>query len=150
MKNDFPLTAELVDTEAASVERVAQILKLMKPPLAVPKDAERGPRMFELSVAGLPGESDTRYLVQVPPEYDPLRHYPAIVTLADVTASPEQMLDFWAGPFEQGKSWRAARSGDTARIHHDCGRLAATASIVVRLLGSRAPCRAWCAARCVP
>ena len=96
--------AELVDTEAASVERVAQILKLMKPPLTVPKDAERGPRMFELSVAGLPGESDTRYLVQLPPEYDPLRQYPTIVTLADVTASPEQMLDFWAGPFEQEKA----------------------------------------------
>ena len=30
--------------KAASVERVAQILKLMKPPLDVPKDAERGPR----------------------------------------------------------------------------------------------------------
>jgi pimeloyl-ACP methyl ester carboxylesterase len=103
----FPIMAELVDTEAASVERVAQILKLMKPPLTTPKDAEPPtgypPRMFELSVAGLPGESDTGYLVQLPPEYDPLRHYPAIVTLADVTASPEQMLDFWAGAFEKDK-----------------------------------------------
>jgi hypothetical protein len=100
----IPLATELLDTEAASVERVAQILKLMKPPLAVPKDAERGPRMFELTVAGLPGESDSRYVVQLPPEYDPLRHYPAIVTLAGSSATPLQMLDFWAGAFEKEKA----------------------------------------------
>jgi pimeloyl-ACP methyl ester carboxylesterase len=100
----LPLMTELVDTEAASVERVAQILKLMKPPLAVPQNSDRGPRMFELSVTGLPGESDARYLVQLPPEYDPLRHYPAIVTLADLSASPEQMLDFWAGRFEKERA----------------------------------------------
>jgi acetyl esterase/lipase len=91
---------ELFDTEAASVERVAQILKLMKPPLSVPKEAERGSGTYELPVAGLPGETDSRYLVQLPPEYDPLRHYPTIVTLADVVAMPEQMLDYWAGPID--------------------------------------------------
>jgi pimeloyl-ACP methyl ester carboxylesterase len=98
------VATELVDTEAATVERVAQILKLMKPPLEVPKDAERGPRMFELPVSGLPGESDSRYVVQLPPEYDPLRHYPTIVTLADGAATPERMLDFWAGPLDKEKS----------------------------------------------
>ena len=56
----------------------------------MPKDAERGPRMFELSVAGLPGESDTRYFVQLPPEYDPLRHYPTIVALADARRRPSR------------------------------------------------------------
>ena len=94
---------ELRDMEAASVERVAQILKLMKPPLEAPKDAERGPRMFELTVAGLPGESDARYFVQLPPEYDPLRHYPTIVTLADAgVARANARLLGRAG--EQGKS----------------------------------------------
>ena len=38
--------------------------------------------MYELTIAGLPGEGDARYFVQLPPEYDPLRHYPTIVTLA--------------------------------------------------------------------
>ena len=73
--------------------RQAQILKLMKPPLEVPKDAERSERVYELKVAGLPGESDIRYIVQVPLEYDPLRHYPTIVTLADAGVAPEQMID---------------------------------------------------------
>jgi hypothetical protein len=96
--NRLQLASELRDMEGATVERVAQILKLMKPPLVVPKEAERGPRLYEFEVAGLTDESDLQYFVQLPPEYDPLRHYPTIVTLADADVSPEQMLDFWAGP----------------------------------------------------
>jgi pimeloyl-ACP methyl ester carboxylesterase len=92
------LAGELVDMEGATVERVAQILKLMKPPMASAKQAERGPGLFELSFRGMTGEGDGRYLVQLPPEYDPLRHYPAIVALADAGVTPEQMLDYWAGP----------------------------------------------------
>ena len=37
--------------EGASVERVAQILKLMKPPLDVPKEAQRGPRLLRIDGA---------------------------------------------------------------------------------------------------
>ena len=36
------MAADLHDMEGASIERVAQILKLMKPPLDVPKESERG------------------------------------------------------------------------------------------------------------
>ncbi len=95
--------AELHDAEVATADNVAQILKLMKPPLDIPKEAYRGPRMFELTVPGLQGQgdparADTRYVIQLPPEYDPLRHYPTIVALADSGVTPEQMLDFWAGP----------------------------------------------------
>jgi hypothetical protein len=114
------LASELQDNEGASVERVAQILKLMKPPLDVPEKpavagvSDAGPepsssgtgqgegaspsRMYELTVPGLPGEADGRYVVQLPPEYDPLRQYPTIISLADAGVTPEQMLDFWAGP----------------------------------------------------
>jgi pimeloyl-ACP methyl ester carboxylesterase len=96
-QNRSKLAADVHDMEGASIERIAQILKLMKPPLDVTKDAERAPRLFELTVPGLSGNQDIRYLVQVPLEYDPLRHYPTIVTLPDAGVTPEQMLDFWAG-----------------------------------------------------
>jgi pimeloyl-ACP methyl ester carboxylesterase len=112
-ENRAPLASELGDIEAATVERVAQILKLMKPPLDVPAGAEHGPQEYELVVRGLAGESDTRYLVQLPPEYDPLRRYPTIVALADASASPEQMLDFWAGPVD--KERKTARLGQGTR-----------------------------------
>jgi pimeloyl-ACP methyl ester carboxylesterase len=97
-QNRAKTASEIHDIEGASIERVAQMLKLMKPPLEATKQSERGPRLHELTVTGMPGEADVRYLVQLPPEYDPLRHYPTIVTLADSGVKPEQMIDFWAGP----------------------------------------------------
>lgn len=105
---------ELHDMEGASVERVAQILKLMKPPVETAKEAQRGKGMFELTVAGLPDEADFRYVVQLPPEYDPLRHYPTIVTLGDAGVTPEQMLDFWAGPADEAR--KGERMGQATRF----------------------------------
>jgi pimeloyl-ACP methyl ester carboxylesterase len=107
------LANELHDMESATIERVAQILKLMKPPIDVPKDAVRGPGLYELTVRGLTGESDSRYFIQLPPEYDPLRHYPTIVTLADAGVTAEQMLDFWAGPANAEKG--GERLGQASR-----------------------------------
>lgn len=92
------IARELHDIESASVERVAQILKLMKPPTDVLESARRGPGQYEFAVPGLEGEGDSRYFIQLPPDYDPLRHYPTIVTLADAGVDPQQMLDYWAGP----------------------------------------------------
>ncbi len=90
--------AELHDMEGASVERVAQMLKLMKPPNDTPKETLRGPGQYEFTLPGLENEPDFRYVIQLPPEYDPLRHYPTLVALADIGVSAEQMLDFWSGP----------------------------------------------------
>jgi pimeloyl-ACP methyl ester carboxylesterase len=89
--------------EGATVERVAQILKLMKPPLETPKEAERGAGQYELTVAGVADESDVRYVAQLPPEYDPLRRYPTVVVLPDDGVSIDQVLDFWAGPADKEK-----------------------------------------------
>jgi hypothetical protein len=97
------LASDLHDMEGATVERVAQILKLMKPPLDVPEGAQLGPRLYELSVPGLPGQADFRYFIQLPPEYDPLRHYSTIVTLAEAGVRPEQAMDFWAGAADEAR-----------------------------------------------
>ncbi len=112
-QNRAKLVSEVQDMEGASIERIAQMLKLMKPPLEATKQTERGPGMHELHATGLPGKADARYVVQLPPEYDPLRHYPTIVTLCDSGSSPEQMIDFWAGPADKEKS--TDRSGQATR-----------------------------------
>jgi pimeloyl-ACP methyl ester carboxylesterase len=112
-QNRNKLLSDIHDVEGASIERVAQLLKLMRPPLDVSKDAERNQLTFELSVAGAEGEGDVRYLVQLPPEYDPLRYYPTVVTLGDVGVSPEQMLDFWAGPIDRQRA--SERLGQATR-----------------------------------
>ncbi len=131
-ENRAALANELHDMEGATVERVAQILKLMKPPLEEPRDTDQPPRagsgdprttgsedprttavgqsMYELSVQGLPGENDARYLLQLPPEYDPLRQYPTIVVLPDAGVTPEQMLDFWSGPIDEKTGQRLGQA----------------------------------------
>jgi hypothetical protein len=110
-QNRLKIGSDVHDTEGASIERIAQILKLMKPPLDVPENSERSQGMYELKIAGLPGEQDVRYVIQLPPEYDPLRRYPTIVTLPDVGVAPEQMLDFWSGRLDQN----GARLGQATR-----------------------------------
>ena len=92
------IVGELADQPGATVPRVAQLLKLMKPPLDVPDDAKRGPGFYEFTVPGLPGEKDAGYFIQLPPEYDPLRRYPVIIALADAGVPPEAEIEFWAGP----------------------------------------------------
>jgi pimeloyl-ACP methyl ester carboxylesterase len=103
-QNRSSLAAELRDMEGATVERVAQILKLMKPPIETAKGAERGRAQYEFELPGLPDEPDFRYVIQLPPEYDPLRHYPTIVALSDAGVAAEQVLDFWTGPPDPAKS----------------------------------------------
>jgi hypothetical protein len=51
--------------------------------------------------------------VQLPPEYDPLRRYPTIITLPDAGVTAEQMLDYWAGPVNQEKA--SERLGQATR-----------------------------------
>ena len=51
------------------------------------------------------------YYVQLPPEYDPYRLYPAIVTLNGEATTAGQQIDWWAGP--RGKN--GARLGQATR-----------------------------------
>ena len=93
---------ELIDTvrsrEGASVERVAQLLAHMVPPWEIPEKASQGHGVYELTAPGKSESGDFRYTVQLPPEYDPYRRYPTLVVLCGAYNSPQQELDFWAGP----------------------------------------------------
>jgi predicted esterase len=95
--------------EGASPALVAQVLANMKPPVAVdPPEEEGQPYAFE--VPGLSSSSPAiRCLVQLPPEYDPHRRYPAILTLHGPGFTPEQQIDWWAGPRVKG-GWRAGQA----------------------------------------
>ncbi|MEN0109213.1 MAG: peptidase [Planctomycetota bacterium] len=114
----------LRDNRAATVERVAELLRRIEPPLPL---EERGddslaederdatpdapPGEHELSVTV--GERTVRSLVQLPAEYDPLRRYPAVVALVDQGQRAESMLDHWAGGVrgELGRVGQARRNG---------------------------------------
>ncbi|HEV3022397.1 MAG TPA: peptidase, partial [Pirellulales bacterium] len=55
------------------------------------------PGFYELQVDGLAGEPQVSYYVQLPPEYDPHRLYPTVVTLRGAGTTPQLQIDWWAG-----------------------------------------------------
>lgn len=116
---------ELPDLPPPDVGKVADVLALPSPPAGKPGGDESVPPMtvaqpgnatglFELSVAsGLSEDPQLKYWVQLPPEYDPYRRYPCIVTLNGGT-TPLQQIDWWAGTYNadaQTRYGQATRHG---------------------------------------
>jgi pimeloyl-ACP methyl ester carboxylesterase len=84
--------------EGSTCEMVARLVAHMKPPIDSPEPDEDKPGFYELSVPALDREEPSvKYYVQLPPEYDPYRRYPMVVTLNGVGTTPLQQLDWWAG-----------------------------------------------------
>ncbi|MBM4005200.1 MAG: peptidase [Planctomycetes bacterium] len=93
-----PILAELEALEGSDPANVARLIAQMKPllnPQQLPKPIEPG--LFEFSIPGLPGDPSITYLVQLPPEYDPYRRYPCVVTLGNVGVAPLDQLRWWTG-----------------------------------------------------
>ena len=93
--NRDPLLESLGSQQGASPKYVAELLAHMKPPIATP--AQQKPGFFKLEIHGIANEPDVAYYVQLPPEYDPYRKYPTIVTLNAAGTTPEMQIDWWAG-----------------------------------------------------
>ncbi len=86
------------------------LIQVKKPLLREPADARDGSPVGPLptvdGIAGLlkvqtPGLSEDptiTYFVQLPPEYDPYRRYPVIITMNGAGTTPLQQIDWWAGP----------------------------------------------------
>jgi predicted esterase len=92
------LVRQLGGQEGASPQQIARLVAHMKPPLDTPGEALVEAGLYKLSVpVGVEREPDVTSYVQLPPEYDPLVRYPAIVTLNGAGTTPENQLDWWAG-----------------------------------------------------
>ncbi len=91
------LLQSIESAEGADVPDVAKLLAHMKPPWEVPSEAGQGHDLFELTAPGKTEFGDFRYLVQLPPEYDPYHRYPTLIALNGAYNTPEQELNFWAG-----------------------------------------------------
>ncbi len=76
------------------LEGLTRIIQLMPPPL---HDDHRRPEANPIihRVAGDLNPEPTDYMVLLPPEYHPLRSYPAVVSLHD-GRGPRRAIDWWA------------------------------------------------------
>ncbi len=91
------LRDKMLTEEAAAPERVAQILEHMRPPVALPTADTERPGYYEITIPGIESEPEFTYSLQLPPEYDPYRRYPTVVTLHSGRTTPGQQIDWWAG-----------------------------------------------------
>lgn len=89
------IRAALRSEEAFDAATVAGLARQMRPPLDPPPALAPG-----YHVITVPGRDDAPPFechVQLPPEYDPLRAYPAVVTLHAASTTPPQQIDWWSG-----------------------------------------------------
>ncbi len=87
--------------EGGNPRLVAKMLANLSPPRPLPDpDADKPGRFF----VEVPDAKDslgfpTSYTIQLPPEYDPDRLYPCVVTLHDAGVHPEAQLEWWTGAY---------------------------------------------------
>ena len=98
--------------EAGTLETITKILPMMKPPYPIPREpiADK-PGYYLLETPAFGDLPPFHYYVQLPPEYDPNRKYPLIITLHGDT-TPEQQIDWWSGNWRNGRrTGHATRHG---------------------------------------
>ncbi|QDU28707.1 Alpha/beta hydrolase family protein [Anatilimnocola aggregata] len=54
--------------------------------------------LLKIQTPGLSEDPIIDYYVQLPPEYDPYRRYPCVISLNGAGTTPLQQVDWWAGP----------------------------------------------------
>ncbi len=99
--------------EGGTPANIARLLQAMKPAVALAQQAHDDPLHFVYESVGADGKS-FRYVVQLPPDYDAYRKYPAIVSLHGGGNAPEQQIDWWCGQYNKQMDLRlgqAARHG---------------------------------------
>ncbi len=104
----------LASEEGATPRLVAALLAHMKPPLDPPEPVDLSqPGFYRLEVSTLPQTPPATYYVQLPPEYNPYRRYPAVVTLRGSGSTPQHQVDWWAGAWTAGgfRAGQATRHG---------------------------------------
>ena len=100
---------DILKEAAARPEILAALAAHMRPPFPLPQPIDdKIPGFFKLEVGVTPDQPDATYYVQLPPEYDPSRRYPMIVSLHAVGMDPQMQIDWWAGdkPARHGQAGR--------------------------------------------
>lgn len=89
--------ADLANQRSIGAKESARIVGMMKPPHTAQANQGGPPGLFTIRIPGMAKTPDVVYHVQLPPEYDPYRRYPTIVTLHGSGTTAMQQVDWWAG-----------------------------------------------------
>lgn len=108
------ILAKIQGLEGGSPGYLARLIANMKPPIPTEAKELATPGHYQLSVPGIEQQPEFTYEIQLPPEYNPYRRYPCVVTLNGAGSTPEQQIDWWAGTYSDQaltRQGQAARRG---------------------------------------
>lgn len=96
--------------EGSVPEYVDRMLPLLTPVLPMPEGSaqEAIEGMFEVQT------DRAKYVIQLPPEYNPLRQYPCVLALHESRNHPLGQIDWWSGAYSESNKMRrghATRQG---------------------------------------
>ncbi len=100
---------EIRAEEASDPENISRIIAVMKPPKSHPMSTRDKPYQYSLSVPSFQTGKSFSYDVQLPPEYDPNRKYPTIVSLRGERSTTLQQLNWWCGPWVEKTNARGKK-----------------------------------------
>jgi predicted esterase len=104
------MLAQFAGQEGYAPRYLAKLVAHMRPPRETPAQSDQVPGFYALAAPGPAGEADIPYYVQLPPEYDPYRRYPAVVTLHASGTTPQQQIEWWAGSHEESLGMRRGQA----------------------------------------
>jgi predicted esterase len=114
----------LNELEGSTPANVAKLIAAMKPTLITapnqPAESEVGdpeneqgqqldPLHHVFEING-PAGAPFKFHVQLPPDYDPYRKYPCIVSLHGAGGTPEKQIDWWAGTYNKQTDLRLGQA----------------------------------------
>lgn len=112
---------ELRKIEGSQIDYVARLLPQLLPVKPWPEGSADPNIPGYYRIGAVSGDQEAtriidepKYLIQLPPEYDPLREYPCLVVLAPPNAAVESEVAWWAGDFNPVENMRvghATRNG---------------------------------------
>lgn len=101
---------QLSGLEGSSPKYLSALLQNMPPPVITDEGQQDTLGLYEITIPGLTGQGDITYYVQLPPEYDPYRRYPCVVTLNGAGTTPLKQIDWWAGSFSEETKMRLGQA----------------------------------------
>lgn len=108
--NRVRILESLRSEEGAAASLVAGLIAQMKPAVDPPPPVSpKQPGYYAGEAPGLANGPPVRYLVQLPPEYDPYRRYPTVVTLNGAGTTAALQIDWWAGGWTK-EGWRSGQA----------------------------------------
>lgn len=118
-KSETPVSVTPEGESPEGVEKESPKVEELDDDRAKPVENPEGldpniPGLFRFEATPIAGQPSIPFVVQLPPEYDPLRKYPAVVTLAKPGTPLEQQVTWWAGEYDdaiQSRRGQATRHG---------------------------------------